>query len=75
MFTMEEIRDEIKRLSAEALNAISEDDEVKFFKAVSAINDLTPFTSRNEITFKILRLLCATIEDSEGEKEGSSNER
>lgn len=65
MFTMEEIRDEIKRLSVEALNAINEDDEAKFFKAVSAINDLTPFTSRNEITFKILRLLCTTIEDSE----------
>lgn len=68
MFTMEEIRAEIKRLSVEALNAISEDDEAEFFKAVSAINDLTPFTSRNEITFKILRLLCTTIEDSEGGK-------
>lgn len=68
MFTMEEIRDEIKRLSVEALNAISADDEVEFFKAVSAINDLTPFTSRNEIIFKILRLLCTTIAEFEGEK-------
>ncbi|MDE6491709.1 MAG: hypothetical protein K2L37_00995 [Lactobacillus sp.] len=75
MINSEEMRKEIERLSADALNAISENNEVKFYDIVSSIKGLSPSFSYNEIIFKILRLLCTTIEDSEGEKEESNEER